>query len=267
MRLVRGVVRRLVRRPATWVTLLLLLALLGLIDLALIAAGSLATDPQATIAARLFVTFPTAYVTVLSTTLGIAGLLAVAYGAAVAGAEWGWGTLKSSIARGESRIRYTLLGYVGTMLLALVGVLLAYLVGVAMSIVGAVALDVPLDGVGDAAALGNLVQLLGRAGVAIAMNVALGYAVATVTRSQLAGIVVAIGLNIAESVAIIFLPQVVKWFPFSAAQAAVPPDPGLSGGITITSLDPNVALLVTIGWLAASLAVAAWWTERAEIAG
>ena len=52
-------------------------------------------------------TFPGAYELVLALILGIGGLLAVTYGAAIAGSEWGWGTLKAAVARGESRSRYT----------------------------------------------------------------------------------------------------------------------------------------------------------------
>ncbi len=53
------------------------------------------------------VTFPGAYAVMVSLILGIGGLLAVTYGAAIAGSEWAWGTLKAAVARGESRTRYT----------------------------------------------------------------------------------------------------------------------------------------------------------------
>ena len=33
------------------------------------------------------------------------------YGAAIAGSEWTWGTLKAAVARGESRSRYQLLSF------------------------------------------------------------------------------------------------------------------------------------------------------------
>ena len=64
-------------------------------------------------------------------------------------------------------------------------------------------------------------EQLGRAALALAMNAALGFAIATITRSQLAGIGVGIGLYFAEGIAGIFLPQVFKWFPFSASGAVV----------------------------------------------
>jgi ABC-2 type transport system permease protein len=55
------------------------------------------------------VTFPGAYDLGCSTfIIGLGGLFAMIYGAAIAGSEWSWGTLKSAVARGESRVRYML---------------------------------------------------------------------------------------------------------------------------------------------------------------
>jgi len=50
---------------------------------------------------------------------------------------------------------------------------------------------------------------------------ALGFAIATLTRSQLAGIGVGIALYFGEMFAAIFLPDVVKFLPFNAATAVV----------------------------------------------
>ena len=55
------------------------------------------------------------------------------------------------------------------------------------------------------------------------MNAAFGYAVATVARSQLAGIAVGVGLFFAEGIAGLFLPDVFQWFPFSRPRRAVTP--------------------------------------------
>ena len=112
MRLFVAGLRKLVRRPATYVTFGLLVGLLALIY---IAVG--ATARQAAAAggdgaqALLLVTFPRAYTLLLSFILGLGGLFAMIYGAAVAGSEWTWGTLKSAVARGESRSRYQLLSF------------------------------------------------------------------------------------------------------------------------------------------------------------
>jgi hypothetical protein len=268
MRILRANLRKLVRRPASWVTLILLIALLGLINLALIAAAKTSNDPQAALGARQFVTFPGAYELVLTLILGIGGLLAVTYGAAIGGSEWGWGTLKAAVARGESRSRYTLLNYAAVAVFVVIGLVIAYLIGVVAAAVGAVVLGAGLDGISDRDSLLRLPELFGRAGLALAMNAAFGYAVATVARSQLAGIAVGLGLYFAEGIAGVFLPEVFKWFPFSASSAVTAAgDGGAVGGGVTTQLDPNMAIVAVIAWLVVALTVAGLFTERAEIGG
>jgi len=274
MRLFRAGLRKLVRRPATWVTFLLLAGLLVLIFVAVIASAKQPQEPQAALAARTVVTFPGAYRVVLSMILGIGGLLAVTYGGAIAGSEWSWGTLKAAVARGESRTRYTLLGYAGVATFAILGLVAAFAIGVACAAAGASVLDVGLGGMGDAQALGALPELFGRAALAVAMNTALGFAIATIAGSQLAGIGVDIGVYFAEGIASIFLPEVIKWFPFAAASAVVSGGGdvtfgggGSSGAGAGASLDPNTAIVVVVAWLLGSLLLSALWTERAEIGG
>ena len=272
VRLYRSNLRKLIRRPATWVTFLLLVGLLLLIFVAIVASTAQESDPEVALAARVVVTFPEAYAVVLSMILGIGGLLAVTYGGAIAGSEWQWGTLKAAVARGESRTRYTLLAYGAVALFAVIGLLAAFAIGVAAAAAGATMLDVPLDGLGDADALGRLPEQFGRAALAVSMNTALGFAIATVARSQLAGIGVAIGVYFAEGIASIFLPSVIRWFPFSSANAVVAQggDVSFGGGgeaVASSALDPNVAVVVVLAWLVASLAVASIVSERAEIGG
>ena len=270
MRLLRANLRKLIRRPATWVTFILLIALLALIYLAIVASTSQSADPDAAIAAKVVVTFPGAYLAVLGIVIGIGGLLALTYGGAVGGSEWTWGTLKAAVARGESRTRYTLLGYLGVAVFVLVGMVAAFLVGVVFAALGSLILGVSLDGLGDSKAVGDLVPTFGRAALALSMDAALGFAIATIARSQLAGIGVGIGVYFAEGIAGIFLPQVVKWFPFAAASAVM----GTGGEVVVNGssgggarLDADLAILVVAAWLVGSLLVSSLWTERAEISG
>jgi ABC-2 type transport system permease protein len=279
MRLFRANLRKLLRRPATWVTFLLLVGLLVLIFVAVAASSQQARDTEAAVAARAVVTFPEAYRVVLSMILGIGGLLAVTYGAAIAGSEWSWGTLKAAVARGESRTRYTVLGCAAVALFACLGVVASFLVGVLAAVAGASVMGVSLSGMGDAKALGDLPELFLRAFLAVSMQVALGFAIATIARSQLAGIGVGIGVYFAEGIASIFLPEIIKWFPFASASAVVAASSGGAsfggggdgggggGGAIGASLDPNTAILVVLAWLVAALVVSSIWTERAEIGG
>ena len=103
---------------------------------------------------------------------------------------------------------------------------------------------------------------------------ALGFAIATLARSQLAGIGVGIAVYFGEQFATIFLPDVVKYMPFHAASDVVQGSGGGGGfggggegGPAIAALDPNTALLVVAAWLIGALVVTALFTERAEISG
>jgi ABC-type transport system involved in multi-copper enzyme maturation permease subunit len=263
--------RKLVRRPASFVTLGLLIGLMALIFLAVGATGrQAAAQGEGGEAALLLVTFPAAYTLIISFVLGLGGLFSVIYGAAVAGSEWNWGTLKAAVARGESRTRYQLSQFAAIGLMIGVGLLIAVAAGVLLALIGAAMAGVPTDGLDDADTLADIPELLGRAWLALVEEGALGFAIATLARSQLAGIGAGIGIYFGEQFASIFLSDIVKWLPFQAASAvvAVPDDfGGGGGGANLASLDPNTALLVVVAWLIGALVVASLFTERAEITG
>jgi len=260
--------RKLIRRPASWVSVGLLAGLLSLI---LIAVGATAKEAAARpngSAALLLVTFPGAYFLILSFILGLGGLISVIYAAAVAGSEWNWGTLKSAVARGESRSRYSLLTFASVAVLMGVGLLIAFLIGTLMAVLGATLAGVSTAGLSDSGALGRLPDQLGRSWIAIVEEGALGFTVATLARSQLAGIGAGIALYFGEQFASIFLPNVVKYLPFNAATAVVEnASGGRPGGGIVQRLEPGLALVVVVGWLVGALVVTALFTERAEIAG
>jgi ABC-2 type transport system permease protein len=267
VRLLVAGLRKLVRRPASWVSVGLLAGLLSLILIAVGAtAREAATRPNGG-AALLLVTFPQAYTLILSFILGLGGLIAVIYGAAIAGSEWNWGTLKSAVARGESRSRYWLLTFASVAVMIGVGLLIAFLVGTLMAVVGATLAGVSTSGLGDSAALGRLPDQLGRSWIAIVEEGAVGFTVATLARSQLAGIGAGIALYFGEQFASIFLPDVVKYFPFNAATAVVENAAGGGAGGIVQRLEPGLALVAVVAWLVGALLVAALFTERAEIAG
>ncbi len=270
MRLFVAGLRKLVRRPATFITLGLLIGLLALI---LIAVGATARTVPAGSGGRealLLVTFPGAYVLVLSFLLGLGGLFAVIYGAAIAGSEWTWGTLKSAIARGESRSRYQLLSIAAVAVVIGLGLLIAFVVGVAVAFVAANLAGVSTAGLGDEATLRSLPEQLARGWLGMVEQGALGFAIATLARSQLAGIGAGIGIYFGEQFATIFLPDIVKYGPFNAASAVVSTGGfggGGGGGANVPQLEPNVAVFVVTIWLVGALLVTALFTERAEISG
>ncbi len=266
--------RRLIRRPASLITLVLLIGLLALIFLAVGATANQEVSGRGRAAATLLLTFPGAYVTIIAFILGLGGLFAVIYGAAIAGSEWNWGTLKSAVARGESRSRYQLALFASVALLLGIGLLVAFGAGVVAAILGGAIAGFPISGLDDSAALGRLPELIARGWLAVVEQGALGFAIATLARSQLAGIGAGIAFYFAEGFASLFLPDIVKYLPFDAAGAmvAIPGGgqgfgDGPGGGPGVSGLDPDTALIVVAAWLIGSLVVAATFTERAEITG
>lgn len=276
MRLFASTIRKLVRRPATWVTFGIMVGLLALILLAVATTvgggqggGNVTVDGGGNGAAeaRLLLTFPGAYRLIAGFILSLGGLFAVLYAAAVAGSEWSWGTLKSTVARGESRSGYLLLTFAGIAVVLAIGVLVTFVIGVLVGAVAATIAGIPLDGLSDGAALGRLPEDFARGWVVIAAQAAIGFAVATLARSQLAGIGVGIALYFGEAFASIFLYDIVKYMPFQLASAAIG-----GGGGTGTALNPgavpaDTALLLITVWLVGSLIVASGFAERAEITG
>jgi hypothetical protein len=110
---------------------------------------------------------------------------------------------------------------------------------------------------------------------AVVEQASLGFAIATLARSQLAGIGAGIAFYFGESFAAIFLPDIVKYMPFAVARASVDTEGsgggfggggGGGGGLT-EALAPDTALLLVGVWLAGSLLVTLLFTERAEITG
>jgi hypothetical protein len=123
----------------------------------------------------------------------------------------------------------------------------------------------------DSTALGNLPELFARGMVGIGAEAALGFAVATLARSQLAGIGAGIALYFVGSFALLFLPQVVKYLPFQLANSALDIGrigPGAGGALASSAVvEPDLALVLLVVWLVGSLAVAAAFSERAEVLG
>ena len=274
MKLFVAGLRKLVRRPVTFVTFGLLIGLLSLILLAVGAtAGQAEAGSEGQAAALALVTFPGAYSIIVSFILGLGGLFAVIYGAAIAGSEWSWGTLKAAVARGESRSRYQLLSFAAIAVMVGLGLVVAFAAGVLVAVIAANLAGVSTAGLGDSTALGQLPELFARGWFAMIEQGALGFAIATLARSQLAGIGVGIGVYFGEGFASIFLPDIVKYLPFDAANAVVA-TPGGGGGFgggggapAVTALEPNTALLIVAAWLVGALVVTALFTERAEISG
>jgi ABC-2 type transport system permease protein len=276
MRLLGGEIRKLLRRPASLVTLGIQLAIIVVVYLAISASfragGAGGGDPQARAGIQLLLTFPSAYAGALGLVTGLGGLLAVAFGAAAAGGDWGWGMVKVAVARGESRARYILAKLVAVEVMIAIGLLLAFAAAVAAAFVAATAAGISTSGIGDSTALGNAPEQLARGYLGMAEQGAIGFAIATVARSQLAGLGAGIALYFVEQFSTIFLSDIVKYFPFHVAQSAlrIVVAGGAGGGGTgslTRALDPDLSLLLVAAYLALAAIIAIVFVERAEISG
>ena len=270
MRIFGAGIRKLLGRPASFVSVGLLVGLLGLIIIASATVGQGAEDPEDGFAALALVTFPGAYDIILSFMFGLGGLVAVIYGAAIAGSEWSWGTLKNAVARGESRARYMLATFAAIVVMIGVGLAVTFVLGVGLAMLGAAIAGVATTGLTDPDTLQRLPAMAARGWFAVIEQAALGFAIATLARSQLAGIGAGIAFYFGEGFASIFLPDIIKYMPFAVARTSL--DAGGGGGFGGGAPDPgamtaDTALLLVAVWLVGSLLVTVLFTERAEITG
>jgi len=269
MRLFVSRLDMLLRRAATWVLLAALAIIIGLVFISVGAFSDQGALTPASLMATMMIRFPGAYDQTISFLLGLGGLFAVVYGASVAGSEWTWGTLKFATTRGQRRSAYMLLTFAAVGLLIVFAVIIVFAVGVAGALIGSVIAGVPTDGIADRDALADLPTLLGRAWLAITAEAAVGFAIATLARSQLAGIGAGIALYFGGQFLQLLLPSAVMWWPFNAANAVVAG--GTSSqlaviGMNMEQLEPNPALGVVALWLIGSMIVTAVYVERSDIA-
>jgi ABC-type transport system involved in multi-copper enzyme maturation permease subunit len=284
MRLISAELLKMRRRTATYVVLSVPIVLMVLIT------ALAASDEEAI---ELIAGFPGAYQTALDYALGALGtLLAMAYAAMIAGADWNWGVLRNVIARGESRTRYILAKAVAIAIVLTIGVAIISAVSLAFVVLVGVLSSVrtgdPFSGLSlavlrDQFFLGWLV-LLERASI--------GFAVAVVLRSQVAGVVVGIVLFIGESVISSILlvsliatrladpggaPLPVQWFQFlpfavgnevraAATSAAAAPTSGDDFiSLFLTRAELPAALVVLLLYLVAALAISVLAIRREQI--
>jgi ABC-2 type transport system permease protein len=266
VRLFTSTLRKLVRRPATWIVGLILIAILGLFYLAIGASASVSEDQGPQARAQILATLQTdsAYRVLLAFVAGLGGLLAVAYAAAVGGSEWSWGTLRTAVARGESRSLYALVTFLAVALVACLGFLAAFGVGLVLVPVAAslAGLTPPSP---SPTLVASLPELFGKSLFGLVEQAALGYMVAMLARSQLAGVGAGIALYFVEQFSSIFVPDIVKYLPFTVSGSLIvtPEQAELAGAVL---LDASAAAVLTGLYLLAAVAISAVVTEAREIA-
>jgi hypothetical protein len=264
MRLLAATLRKLGRRPATRNTFIALAALLAVIYLSIAASlGPAASDPQARASIEAMLVFPDAYGTMAGVLLTLVGIGGAAYAGAVAGSEWSWNTFRLAIARGESRTRYAVGTLVGVASVLLVMWLLLFGGGVVLARIGAVVGGLePGDMVGDGM-LGRLPIVIGGGWWAVTMDAAIGFTVAFLARSQVAGVAAVVVLYFGEQFAGMIVPvDVIKYAPMTAGGLLV----RAAASVTTAPADVLVPLATTTVYLVIAVAALGVMTRRTEVA-
>jgi ABC-2 type transport system permease protein len=146
LNLIRAEWFKITRRPLAWVLLAVFLVLLllllgtefvvvGLND-GLFSGGARAQllREEQVRQFRLHLGFPGIFGAVLGHANGVGGICAIALAAGLFGSEYGWGTLRTQLARQPNRGRYLIAKLAGLLLALLAGVLLALLLGALLAL-------------------------------------------------------------------------------------------------------------------------------------
>lgn len=262
MRLLAATLRKLLLRPATRIVLIVLVALVALVVVSIGGTARTIEDPEQLAGVEAILRFPDAYGSLAAMLVLFGGLGAAAYGASIGGTEWSWGTFRLAVARGESRPRYVVVTVAGIAVLLLLGWLIVFAIGVVLVPIGAALASLEA---GDPLASGaaSRVPILIAAGWwAVVMQASIGFAVAFVMRSQVAGLVAFVGLYLGEQFASILLPaELLRLAPVGAATSLVT-EAGRAGLADALVLP----LVMTTVYLGAALVGVASYARRTEVA-
>ncbi len=282
MRLLAAETLKLRRR---WASYLVLGILIGLMALIYLLIGSMAGGGPSGASAVL--RFPNSYGFINQFVFGLGSLLAVAYAAAIAGADWNWGVFRVIVARGESRTRYVIIKFLAVAIFLVMGILIAYAAGIALTLLAG---TMSGAAVGDPLSRGgaeDLARSLGFGSLVVAERAAIGFAVAMLLRSQLAGVVTGIVLFIGEQIlatVILFTtlsgtgfggdlgpigPEWFQFLPFSIGDSVLSEAPSIGDGpeSLLNPVPLELGIVVTLLYLLGSLLVAAVSAERSQISG
>ena len=209
MRLIRAELLKMRRRTATYVLLIVAITITALVFLAVgqgLGGFACALDIDVPVGVgSCIVEFPQAYALIGQFAFAIGGLLAIVYSAAIVGSDWSWGVLRNIIARGESRARYLMAKAIALAIVLAIGVLAVFFFAFAMTFVAAGIYGIPVANPFRGDGLQDLLANLALGYPVVLERAALGFAVAVVLRSQLAGAVVGVVLFVGEGVLTTFL--------------------------------------------------------------
>jgi ABC-2 type transport system permease protein len=189
------------------------------------------------------------------------GLFIVILAVVGIGGEWRHRTITSSLLAAPDRLRFLA---AKTLAFAAAGALLSVAIIIGVTIVGAAILsvrDLPLPEAGE------LAGLLGRNALVATLLGALGVGVGALVRNQ---VIAVVGLLVfwflVEPMVLALVPEVGRFGPFVALSTGVsnipPEDAGLG---EVDLLDPGLAALALLAWIAAAFAAGAALLRRRDV--
>jgi len=157
-------------------------------------------------------TLPRATEGIFSTAQSAGAVLLVILTASVVGAEYAWGTVRTSLSLGVGRSRYLFSKLVTVLGLTLAGLIITFVLG----FVFAIATSMLIGGSIDWGFLGGLyvprvLAMFGRTWFVLAVPISMTVMVAVLTRSSAVGIGVGIGYPILETIVVTVLANVAGW--------------------------------------------------------
>lgn len=220
-------------------------------------------------------TLPGALVNALTLAQGVGLLMIAIMTASAIGTDYGWGTLRSVLARGTGRWQY-LAAKLGLMVIWAGGALLV--VAVLASISAAIAGSMAGGSVSGSASWMDSLETFGRMWLALLPYIGLAAAVGVLTGSAAAGIGISLAYQFAENIAVAILINVVSWFHNVAdyllarniaawTNAGSGGGDGPFGGGFGTLPGQWHALAVMAGYTVVLCAIAFWLFQRRDVKG
>lgn len=261
MRLLSASFLKLLRRPATGRTWLVLLGILAAVYLGVGgSAASVPAEERSSLAPLL--TFPDAYGGLAGILASAGGIAAAALAGLIAGSEWTWGTFRVAITRGASRAGYVAVTVVALALLTVVGWPVLYAAGVGFVVAGGFLAGFPSGDLLAGDGVTTLPILLAAGWWAVVVQASIGFGVAFVTRSQVAGIGAVVGLLLAEQFAAIIVPaDILRFAPITASGTLV-----ATAGTTGLGGELLAPLVITTLYIVAAVGGAALFARHTEVA-
>ncbi|MGI8687562.1 MAG: ABC transporter permease subunit [Thermomicrobiales bacterium] len=199
---------KLVKRPMTWVLLLLLCGGTGLTDLIVLHNLSGAT-PDAYATTLRDLTLPGVIPNMLEGLSIFAAMMAAILAASSIGSEYSWGTLRPMLATGMPRTRFLIAKFLAFSFVAVAFIVVPLLLSALIAVPVALVHHLPvMTGTVDAAWVGALAAMLARTLLTIIVPMTIAFLLGLVGRSQAVGVGAALGWMVGEQLISLLLTTV-----------------------------------------------------------